>query len=204
MSLSLEDGRTAVGLARRTLDAHVRGEAPESEELPPLFSEPRGVFVTLNLAGRGQDALRGCIGFPNPTYPLGRAIKEATVAAASEDPRFPPVGPEELDAIVVEVSMLTPPEEIKSRDRTKLPTLVRVGVDGLIVSDSFTSGLLLPQVATEFGFDSTEFLSQTCLKAGLPPDAWLSDGTRVFAFQADIFAEPRPRNDASRVVTRGT
>jgi uncharacterized protein len=204
LPLALEDGRAAVRLARRTLDAHVKGEPAKPEELPPLFSEPRGVFVTLNLAGRGQDALRGCIGFPYPTYPLGRAIREAAVAAASEDPRFPPVVPEELNLIVVEVSILTPPEELKSPDRTKLPSKVRVGVDGLIVSDPFTSGLLLPQVATEFGFDSTEFLSQTCMKAGLPPDAWLSAGTSVFAFQADIFAEPSPRSEASRVSTRGT
>jgi uncharacterized protein len=203
MPLSLEDGRAAVRLARRTLDAHVRGEALKSEELPRLFSEPRGVFVTLNLAGKGQEALRGCIGFPYPTYPLGRAIREATVAAASEDPRFPPVGPGELNAILVEVSILTLPEELKAPDRTELSSKVRVGVDGLIVSDSLTSGLLLPQVATEFGFDSAEFLSQTCLKAGLPPDAWLTTGTRVFAFQADIYAEPSPGGEASKVTTRG-
>jgi uncharacterized protein len=202
--MSVEDGKVALGLARRTLDAHVRGEAAKPEELSPLFSEPRGVFVTLNLAGTGHDGLRGCIGFPYPTYPLGRAIKEATIAAASEDPRFPPVRPEELSSIVVEVSVLTPPEEIRSADRTKLPSRVRVGVDGLIVSNSFTSGLLLPQVATEFGFDPTDFLSQTCLKAGLPPDAWLSVETKVFAFQADVFAEPGPRTDASRVGSRGS
>jgi len=167
-----------------------------------VFAELRGVFVTLNLL-EGEEKLRGCIGFPYPTYPLGRAIREATVAAASEDPRFPPVAKSELESIVVEVSVLTPPSELLAEDRRTLPSKVRVGTDGLIVSDAFTSGLLLPQVATEFGLDSTDFLSQTCLKAGLPPDAWLDNTTKVQVFQAEIFAEASPRGEVSRVNPRG-
>jgi len=203
MPLTPEEGRGAVALARQSLDAHVRGGAmPPLPGTPPIFSELRGVFVTLNLL-EGEERLRGCIGFPYPTYPLGRAIREATVAAASEDPRFPPVRPGELDSIVVEVSVLTPPSEIAVKDRRTLPSRVRVGTDGLIVSNSFTSGLLLPQVATEFGLDSTDFLSQTCLKAGVPPDAWLDSDTKVQVFQADIFAETKPHGGVSRVNPRG-
>lgn len=199
-----EEGRDAVNLARRTLETHVRGEAMASAEPPSgIFAEPRGVFVTLNLAGTGEGGLRGCIGFPYPSFPLGRAIRQATVAAASEDPRFPPVSPRELDSIVVEVSVLTPPVELGATDRTKLPSKVRVGIDGLIVSNEATSGLLLPQVATDFGFDSAEFLTQTCLKAGLPPEAWLRSDTKVQAFQAEIFAEAEPRGEVSRVNPRG-
>jgi len=177
--------------------------------MPPIprtsgvFAELRGVFVTLNLL-EGEEKLRGCIGFPYPTYPLGHAIREATAAAATEDPRFPPVAERELESIVVEVSVLTPPSELLAKDRGTLPSKVRVGTDGLIVSNAFTSGLLLPQVATEYGLDSTDFLSQTCLKAGLAPDAWLDSATRVQVFQAEIFAEAKPRGEVSRVNPRGS
>ena len=175
---------------------------PSSSRTGGIFSELRGVFVTLNLV-EGEERLRGCIGFPYPTYPLGRAIEEATVAAASEDPRFPPVAPGELDSIVVEVSVLTAPTELAAKDRRTLPSKVRTGTDGLIISNPFTSGLLLPQVATEFGQDPTDFQSQTCLKAGLPPDAWLDESTKVQVFQAEIFAEAKPGGEISRVNPRG-
>jgi len=198
-----EEGREAVALARRSLEAHVSGEAmPAVPRTPGVFAELRGVFVTLNLV-EGEEKLRGCIGFPYPTYPLGRAIREATAAAASEDPRFPPVVESELGSIVVEVSVLTPPSELLAKDRRTLPSKVRVGTDGLIVSNAFASGLLLPQVATEFGLDPTDFLSQTCLKAGLSPDAWLDNTTKVQVFQAEIFAEGKPRGEVSRVNPRG-
>jgi hypothetical protein len=130
---------------------------------------------------------------------LSEAIQAAAVAAASEDPRFPPVRPEELDRITVEVSVLTPPADLGAPRRRDLARAVRVGTDGLIVSRSHDSGLLLPQVATEFGLDATEFLSQACLKAGLPPDAWLEEGTRVQVFQAEVFAESSPGGPPGRV-----
>jgi uncharacterized protein (TIGR00296 family) len=99
--------------------------------------------------------------------------------------------------------VLTPPSEIAASDRRTLPSKVRIGTDGLIVSNAYTSGLLLPQVATEFNLDSMDFLSQTCLKAGLPPDAWLDSETKVQAFQAEIFAEAKPHGEVSRVNPRG-
>lgn len=179
------------------------GPPPKAEDEPGIFHEPRGVFVTLNLSAGKEERLRGCIGFPYPHHPLGRAIREAAVAAATEDPRFPPVSKEELGGIVVEVSVLTPPTDLEAKDRRELPSMVRIGTDGLIVSDAFNSGLLLPQVATEFGMDPLEFLSQACLKAGLPPDAWLIAGTRVQVFQAEIFAEANPRGEVSRINPRG-
>ena len=157
----------------------------------------------MNLVRAGENPLRGCIGFPYPIMPLKRAIEEATAAAASEDPRFPPVTLDELNSIVVEVSILTKPSELAGVARNELASKVRVGVDGLIVSNEATSGLLLPQVATEFGMDSAEFLSQTCLKAGLPPDAWLLGETRVQVFQAEVFAEAKPHGAVTGVNPRG-
>jgi len=203
MPLSLEDGKKAVSLARDTLEAFVRGERtlPRKWTAAP-FSEPRGVFVTLNLTDPLKLRLRGCVGFPYPVKVLGDGISEATIAAASEDPRFPPVGPGELDGVVVEVSVLTPPQDLDSSSRQDLPSKVRIGEDGLIVSDPIHSGLLLPQVATEFGLGQMEFLSQACLKAGLPPDSWLDAKTKVQVFQAEIFAETTPRGEVVRVNPR--
>jgi uncharacterized protein len=200
LALSLVEGRTAVGLARDTLEWHVRGTRPKPELLVSgALAEKRGVFVTLNTLGRGVKELRGCIGYPEPIKPLWEAIQDVTVYA-SEDPRFPfPVRPEELDRIVVEVSVLTLPEEVQAPRRTDLPSKIRLGVDGLIVSNSFTSGLFLPQVATEQGWDQETFLSEACGKAGLPFDSWLKEDTKVETFQAEVFAERSPRGAVARV-----
>lgn len=200
MSLSDEEGKIAVGLAREALEDHVKGKGVGRRAWSSDFlSEKRGVFVTLNLAEPSPEKLRGCIGFPYPVKALGDAILEATVAAASEDPRFPPVTAGELDSLVVEVSILTPPEPLEAPRRQDVAQMVRIGRDGLIVSQAGASGLLLPQVATEFGLDQLDFLSQTCLKAGLPPDAWLDKETKLQVFQAEIFAEKEPRGAVGRV-----
>jgi hypothetical protein len=199
MSLSQEDGRAVVELARSAIEAHVRGEKLRLQSWSSGFlSQERGVFVTLNTVGQGPDKLRGCIGFPYPVKKLGEAVQEAAIASASEDPRFPPVRPGELGSIVVEVSVLTPPKPLEAKRRADLQKMVRIGKDGLIVSRSYTSGLLLPQVATEFGFDQQEFLCQACLKAGLMPDAWLDQETKLHVFQAEVFAEKSPRGDVVR------
>ncbi len=204
MPLPLEEGRAAVELARATLDSHVSGKKISLKSWSTgTFAEHRGVFVTINLATSDPEKLRGCIGFPYPVKPLGRAIQEATVAAASEDPRFPPVAVGELGSVVLEVSILTPPEVIDVPSPQDLAARVRIGTDGLIVSRFGLSGLLLPQVATEYSMDSTEFLSQTCMKAGLPPDSWLEKETEVRAFQAEIFAERTPRGEVVRLESSG-
>ena len=201
MALSLEEGEAAVALARETLDAHVSGAIPgPSKFSSDGLSEERGVFVTLNVASASVgEKLRGCIGFPLPVKELGDAIREATIAAASEDPRFPPIAKSELDSIVIEVSILTRPETIEVSRPQDLPARVRIGTDGLIVSRLYQSGLLLPQVATEFNLDQTEFLSQACLKAGLTPNSWLDKETKVQVFQAEVFAESGPRGKVIRV-----
>jgi len=175
------------------------GRNPDSGQ----FAEARGVFVTLNTTTPAGNSLRGCIGFPYPVKRLGDAIREAAVAAASEDPRFPPVGKGELDSIIVEVSVLTLPRDLDS-PRREMPLRVRIGTDGLMISRSYASGLLLPQVATEFEMDPVEFLSQACIKAGLPPGAWLDPATRVQVFQAEIFAEKKPRGEVVRVAGEGS
>lgn len=166
-------------LARNAIQTTVQKgrKLPVVEPLSPLLREKRGVFVTLWMEGE----LRGCIGFPYPVRPLAEAVQEAAVSAAIQDPRFPPVRPEELTRIEIEVSVLTPPRAIE-------PAQIQVGVHGLIVSRGNRSGLLLPQVAMEYHWDSQNFLEQTCVKAGLPPDAW-KEKAQIQAFEAQVFSE---------------
>jgi hypothetical protein len=197
MALTQEQGMTLVRLARSTVDNFVNGSGtPDDEEWSaPFLFEERGAFVTLK---KINGDLRGCIGFPYPVKRLGDAVVQAAISAAVHDPRFPPVQPDELDGLVVEVSALTKPEELEYRSPRELPALVRVGTDGLMVSAPGASGLLLPQVATEYHMEAEEFLSQTCIKAGLMPDAWLTDRVTVQRFQAEVFGEVSPRGEVKR------
>jgi len=197
MPLTTSQGEELVSMARRALEEFVNSgkvTIPERWDREHL-NEERGVFVTLK---DSDGSLRGCVGFPYPIKPLGRATLEATVAAAAHDPRFPPVQRSELPNLTVEVSVLTKPEVIKVAKPTEYVASVRIGDDGLIVSAGDRSGLLLPQVATEFGFGPEDFLSETCLKAGLLPDAWLSGKVVVQKFQTEIFSEEALREEASK------
>jgi uncharacterized protein len=197
MPLSHAQGEELVRLARTTVDRFVTGEdiGPPDVGPDPFIAEPRGAFVTLK---KSDGSLRGCIGFPYPVKALGDAIVEAAMSAAAYDPRFPRVEASELDDILVEVSALTKPEKLQVSSPTELPKHVRVGKDGLIVSNSVASGLLLPQVATEFNLQADDFLTQTCLKAGLSADAWLTGKVVVQRFQAEVFSETSPRGKVKR------
>jgi len=188
LMLTLEEGKLAVRLARHALTDYIeKKKISGPQSLPPVFDEKRGVFVTIHEEGE----LRGCIGYPQPIMPLGRAIVDSAINACSRDPRFPCVRPSELTRVEIEVTILTEPEPYDV-PKQRLPEVVRIGTDGLIVSKGPYSGLLLPQVAPEWGFDPWTFLSQTCLKAGLPPDAWVDEDTEVLHFEAQIFAEVAP------------
>ena len=195
--ISEPEGAAAVSVARAAIARGLSEEAPKDAaepfrraDLPPLFDEPRGTFVTLTR--RSDGALRGCIGFPLPVFPLRVAVPRAAVAAAFEDPRFPPLRSRELEATLVEVSVLTVPEPIDSADPAVRLRSVVVGRDGLIVDSDRGSGLLLPQVATDEGWDARTFLAQTCRKAGLRSEAWTDPSTRWRRFQADVFSESAP------------
>jgi uncharacterized protein (TIGR00296 family) len=188
--LRKSEGELAVKLARKAIEDNIKnGIKIKPESLPPIFKEKRGVFVTLNKKKGGKE-LRGCIGRPYPIMQLGEAIIESAINAALEDPRFSPVNPEEIDDLIIEVTVLTVPERIKAKP-ADLPGKIVIGRDGLIVATPMSQGLLLPQVAVEHGFDSMEFLSQTCMKAGLMPDAWLN-GADVYSFAGQVFEEVEP------------
>ena len=149
------------------------------------FSFNSGVFVTLNNA----DGLRGCIGFPMPDKKLSNGIIDAAIAAATEDPRFSPVKTNELNDIVFEVTVLTPPVEITVTDPMEYLEKIKVGRDGLIIRNSFSSGLLLPQVPVEYGWNVEEFLQHTCEKAGLEKDTWKNEKVKIEKFQGIVYKE---------------
>jgi len=185
-----DDGEKAVRIARAVIESHVKNTKPPEFEIPDIFRQKSGVFVTITTYPGNE--LRGCIGYPEPVMPLIDAIKDAAVSACSRDPRFPPVRAEELKKLKVEVSLLTPPENIKVKKPRELVSCVKVGRDGLIMERGWRKGLLLPQVPVEWGWDSEEFLSQTCMKAGLLPDSWLQEGTSCYKFEAEVFSEEKP------------
>lgn len=189
------EGELAVRMAREAIESAVRRRALPPFTVPKSFERDSGVFVTINTHPEGD--LRGCIGYPSPYFPLAKAIVKAA-EGATEDPRFPPLAEGELERIVVEVSVLTPLELLQAKKPKQLPALVRVGTDGLEVRQGAARGLLLPQVPIEWGWDAEEFLAQTCVKAGLMPDAWLEPDTRFYRFQSEIWTETRPRGPVMR------
>lgn len=198
--LSLEEGKFLVQTARLAVIRYLKSKEvmKPPDDAPEKLRRQSGVFATLNTA-KPPHELRGCIGFPYPDEPLVNATIKAAIYAATEDPRFPPVPLDEFtNSIILELTVLTQPQALKMRDRKSLPDLIQVGRHGLIVQGMGSSGLLLPQVATEWNWDSSEFLTNCCLKAGLPPDSWLLDGVEVKVFEGEIFEELAPAGEIRR------
>jgi AmmeMemoRadiSam system protein A len=177
--LTPDDERACLKLARQAIERYFKtGGHLRTPIKTGALKEKRGAFVTLTMAGE----LRGCIGYPLPVKPLDETIIEMAVAAASQDNRFEPLAPEEMDRLRVEISVLGVPAPVTS------PTEVEVGRHGIIVSKGFYRGLLLPQVPTEHGWDRETYLRHGCLKAGLSPDEW-KKGAKIEVFTAQVFSE---------------
>jgi len=197
--LSDSDGVVLVKTARKAVTEFLsNGNRIKLEsDLEEKFSFNSGVFVTLN----NSDGLRGCIGFPMPEKKLSHAIVEGAIAAATEDPRFPSVKTNELNDIVFEVTVLTPPVEIDVSDPMEYLKKIKVGRDGLIIRHSFSSGLLLPQVPVEYSWSTEEFLQHTCEKAGLEKDTWKNKKVKIEKFEGIIFKEETPNGAIVREET---
>jgi uncharacterized protein (TIGR00296 family) len=202
--LSLEDGKILVESAREAITGHLAGRNLEHPHRPKeALGVPHGVFVTLLDTTKNRE-LRGCIGNPFSTKSVLDETIHCAVVAATEDPRFPPVNRDEFDRnIIVEVTILSPIEEIVVKSPLDLPLNLKVGRDGLFVSGLGARGLLLPQVAVDEGFDEEEFLSECCLKAGLMPDAWVAGNVSVARFQGQIFSEDEPSGSVEERTLRG-
>lgn len=179
LGLAEGDKTELLKIARESIEARVLGKPiPQVAPHSPILEEKRGAFVTLTEGGE----LRGCIGHIVGTQPIYRTVSEMAIAAATEDPRFSPLKPEELDRIAIEISVLTPLEKITD------PEDIEVGRDGIYLEKGHNRGLLLPQVAVEYGWDRYEFLDHTCLKAGLPRGSW-REGANIQIFSAQVFNE---------------
>ncbi len=152
-------------------------EGPNDVPESLVLREKRGAFVTLKKNGE----LRGCIGYIEAYKPLYQTIREMAIAAAFNDPRFPELEVQEWPEVEFELSILTPLREIDD------PDIIEVGKHGLLIRNGSSSGLLLPQVAVEYGWSREEFLTHTCQKACLADDCWRRSGTKLYIFSADIF-----------------
>jgi len=180
MSLTKEEKCTLLKIARSAIASTLERKVfPPQKFQSEELNHRSGVFVTLRI---GED-LRGCIGYIEPLFPLARATQDVAVKAAMEDPRFLPVTSIELEKITIEISVLSPLSELRDVEK------IEIGKHGLVIDAEYRRGLLLPQVATEYNWDSKQFLKQVALKAGLPPDAWKQEEIKLFTFTVEKFDE---------------
>lgn len=179
-SLGFEEKRTLLGLARKAIERCVSQGNREILRIDnDVFQQLAGAFVTLEKEGQ----LRGCIGRIQAVNPLGEVVQEMAMAAATRDPRFPSVMPGEIMQLHIEISVLSPLEVVRNVED------IVVGKHGLMITGEGLSGLLLPQVAAEYGWDRETFLSHTCMKAGLPLDYWTQESVKIESFSAEVFSE---------------
>jgi uncharacterized protein (TIGR00296 family) len=194
------DGVLLVRIAREAIARELGLPSTKDSKVPLLRPEIAnkccGVFVTLQNLAKGE--LRGCVGFPEPVFPLLEAVGKAALEAAFHDPRFPPLSKDEINDVKIEVSVLTPPRKLEAKTPLEYPKIVEVGRHGIILKWPFGSGLLLPQVATEYNLSPEDFLCQACLKAGALPDCWLLKETQIFVFEAIVFEEVSPNGSVRR------
>jgi len=180
--LNEEQRQRLLKLARTSIESILEGRSPalSDGDFDEALRRPAGAFVTLRTK-RGD--LRGCIGSIRALEPLFKAVASSAVSAAFRDPRFFPVRPDEMPQLELEISVMGPIEAVQDVAE------IEVGRDGLIISKGRFAGLLLPQVATEYGWDRETFLDQTCIKAGLPTGSWRSEDTKIDKFAAEVFGE---------------
>jgi len=196
------DGKSLIQFARENIENFLKTgtKTPIPEKFKELFSDKYGAFVTLNRYKVSGNPLRGCIGFIEPIYPLYEVVHKVSISSAIEDPRFSPVTLGEMDNIVIELSILTPPKLIEVNEPKEYLSKINIGRDGLIAERGGRRGLLLPQVPVDHdrNWDVETFLRHTCNKAWLPEDSWKEKSTKIYSFQAILFEELEPRGEVVR------
>lgn len=195
---SLAQGRELVGIAREQIEAEVNNKPfMLFEDVLENYQEVSGCFVTLNIG----KSLRGCIGYPEPIFPLWQALRRAAVAAAFQDSRFYPVQPEELNQIRIEVNILTTPVVLNGKTQKDIVQQIVIGRDGLIIQKGRKRGLFLPSVPVVENWDIDSYLAHLCLKASLKKDAWKNlDQVQLWTFQSQIFEETTPNGEIVEMV----
>ncbi len=199
---SVEEGTMLIKFARNNIEFFLKNDRkiPIPNIIRERFTDKYGAFITLNKYDVIGNPLRGCIGYIEPKYSLYDVIHKASINSAIEDPRFPSVTLEEMDNIVIELSILTPPKLIEINDPKEYLDKIVIGRDGLIVEKGMRRGLLLPQVPIEHSrnWSVTQFLCNTAQKAWLEEDAWKDKSTKIYTFQAILFEEKAPRSKVIR------
>lgn len=199
---SLGDGEALIHFARENIEFFLRNDRkiPIPEHMKDKFNDKYGAFVTLNRYNISGNPLRGCIGYIEPKFSLYDVVHRVSIQSAIEDPRFPSVTLEEMDNIVIELSILTPPELLMVNNPEDYGDKIVIGRDGLIAERGWQRGLLLPQVPVDHdrNWDVETFLKHTCQKAMLPADAWKNFDTKIYSFQAILFEEKSPRGEIVR------
>ncbi len=192
--LTIEEGSYLVRISREAVRRTFFKEPLKFDDVPEKLRRKGAAFVTIETLYGEKRSLRGCIGFIEPIKPLYQTVIEAARAAAFEDPRFPPLRLSELPMITFEVSVLSDKKTLPTSPEERLKKVV-IGEMGLIARKGFFSGLLLPQVPVEYGWDTVTFLMQTCIKAGLSPECWRDPSVEFYYFTARIFGETVPEGE---------
>ncbi len=199
---NLEDGIILLRFARENIESYLKNNRRiiVPDYIKNKFGDKYGAFVTLNKFNVSGNPLRGCIGYIEPKFALYDVIHKVSVSSAVEDPRFPTVNFDEMNDIIIEVSILTPPKLIKVNEPSEYLQKIVIGRDGLIAEKGMRRGLLLPQVPIDHGrnWDVETFLEHTCQKAWLSSDAWKDKSTNIYSFQAILFEEKEPRGEIVR------
>ena len=201
--LILKEGKKLVEIARKELDSYFKDQEIKKLDIKinKNLKKRAGVFVSLHTYP--DNNLRGCIGigFPLAKMSLLESVREAVKASAFEDPRFMPLIKDELDKIIIEISILTKPEMIKVREKKPEDIFsdIEIGKDGLMLEYSGYVGVFLPQVPVEQKWDVEHYLEQLCLKAGVSPKTWKNKSCKIYKFQAQIFSEAMPRGEVKEI-----
>lgn len=188
--LSSKDGEKTVKFARQVIESILKKEKINSKNFENFFNEKLGVFVTIHTFPLND--LRGCMGIPRPIMSLKNSINEASKSVIT-DPRFPPLLTNELDNIVIEVTILSKPTKIFVSNPDDYFEEIKIGRDGLIIENGFNSGLLLPQVPVEQSWNINEYLENICLKAGLSSNSWRNKESILYKFVGQVFTEVEPK-----------
>jgi uncharacterized protein (TIGR00296 family) len=197
--LTGEDGALLVRLARKAVEEYLlHGRIVEPPDVGGVLRSNGMTFTTIRKVLEKGYELRGCIGYLSPIEPLIKNVITTALAAALEDPRFEPLAVEELDHVIFEVSVLSVPKDMKSLGKDRAREVV-IGRDGLVAEYRIYKGVLLPEVPIEYCWDEETFLSETCVKAGMTPECWLSDKVRIKKFTARVFREREPRGTIEEV-----
>ena len=200
---SLGEGKELVQQARHvveTITTSPRFSKKMAQEQLYRFTQRHGLFVTIEFYPTGVP--RGSMGFITPIAPVGQLLVEAAIAAATEDQRYVSVTHHELDSLIFEVSILTEPKQIKAKTSSGISKQIKIGRDGLMVQYGYRSGLILPNVAVEKGWNAETSLNNLCVNAGLAEHTWRVHGVSIFKFSTQVFREKEPRGEIEEVAPR--